>query len=216
MRKFYSLPDFLSSPTGQLYDVPNSSLITNPMQLQKTVEPFYPCHVRVETSVQDGAEYLENAQLLLDHPELVITINYNSYHKRYSIFCQSLHQLDKLTHYDISRQKDKLTEPNGIGVLTTKKIKDHIHYYEQLYKLCEQINSEHRAVEGAFRKSIAGMPVDWSYKSKNEGKIIKNGITFSFKIDKGFVHQNLEIHHSASNDLSTFLKLSDNKLNSNT
>ena len=165
------------------------------------ISKFYPCLVIHDNNFNDDF-------ILLNHDYLELRISKNSKGK-YSIYAYNLRDFKNIDSYDLKKAQTQFTEPNQIGVLTTKKINAWIEYFESVYNHLKSLDEKQGNEVEIFLKSIEGLPINWNYK-KTGGEIIKNGIRFKFSIDNGSVSQRIELEY-ISNNLETFLKLSDNK-----
>lgn len=174
------------------------------------ISKFHPCEIVFNVSEHEGTKYFEHTNLKLAHDKLEFNIRFDDYRKKYHIYCPSITNLKNVTSYTMSDEKKKLTEPNQIGVLTTKKIMDWIKYYEQLYANLEAIDNKNNNQEAEFLASLKGHNVKF-YNNGKSGEIIKNGIKFSFKIEPTYISQTIEVHYECKSNLDTFLKLADNK-----
>lgn len=183
--------------------------------LAEKISEFYPAFAKARYSEYDGLRHFEGADVFLVHPTLKIRVSYNGQTKQYSFFNQSEHELKNMTYYSIKSVKDKFhaekfPAPNGVGVLTTKKIAAWVLYYEGTFAALQVENDKHSNEIQAFRDSIKDLPVEWDKDRKN-GCIVINGIAFRFEIAETYVSTWTEIDYSAPSGLATFLKLSDNK-----
>jgi hypothetical protein len=175
------------------------------------VEKFYPCYPLFACSHYDGKYHYEHSTINLKHPSLNITIKYDSYRKKWYLNCPTLSELKNVTHGTMSEAKRSLTEPNNIGVLTDKKILQWVNYYESIFDKVITVDLTNYDKKQTFLKSLEGLPVQWQEKDK-KGWIKKNGIEYTFSIEATCISENIKIHTSGMNEnLSTFLKLSDNK-----
>jgi uncharacterized protein YfcZ (UPF0381/DUF406 family) len=188
-----------------------SSYLQTAKELAEQVSQFLPVEVTVQISEEDGKFYFEQANVSIIHPELELIISYSTYNKKYSIWCRSIDRLKNITHYTRSSMRKDLTEPNNIGVLTLKKLQAWIQYYESYYALLKAADTDNGNKKDAFLRSLEGQPVEWFNKGTH-GRIVKNGLEFSFTITETYVSTKIEVHYSSNKDLSTFLALADNKL----
>ncbi|MCX6272212.1 MAG: hypothetical protein NTU44_13530 [Bacteroidetes bacterium] len=207
--KNVNLPEFLAmhieNPGSK------SDLLQSAKELSKQVSQFVPAEVTIQVSEEDGKFYFEQANVRIIHPELELNISYSTYNKKYSIWCRSIDMLKNITHYTRSSVRKELTEPNNIGVLSLKKLQAWIQYYESYYALLKTADTDNGNKKDAFLRSLEGQPVEWFNKGTH-GRIIKNGLEFSFSITETYVSTKIEVHYSCNKDLSTFLALADNKL----
>lgn len=188
-----------------------SSYLQTAQEIANQVSQFLPAEVTVQVSEENGKFYFEQANTRIIHPELELIISYSTYNKKYSIWCRSIDTLKNITHYTRSSVRKELTEPNNIGVLSLKKLQAWIHYYETYYALLKAADTDNGKKKDAFLRSLEGHPVEWFNKGTH-GRIVKNGLEFSFTISETYVSTKIEVHYSCNKDLSTFLALADNKL----
>lgn len=186
-----------------------SNTINADIARAKEISAFYPCEVVFHMYKDTSGTYYHHHRLILKHDALDINIRYYDYDKKYSISCNSIHNLKNITQYVVSDEKNKLVAPRYIGVLTNKKINDWISYYEQLYKNLEALDKENNNEEKKFLSSLKGLDVKF-YNNGKSGEVIKNGIKFSFKIEPTFISQKIEVYYECESNLETFLQLADN------
>lgn len=174
------------------------------------ISKFYP--VKAEVTLlehSDNTFSLDYVNMFLTNDVCRIGIKFDSYRKKYSIYCHENYK--NVDFYKISNIKEKFTAPKNIGVLTTKKIGAWVKYIQDVHIECVKLDNELTNGVDAFLKSIEGEDVRW-FNSKTQGEIVKNGIKFSFKIEKGYVSKKIEVHYSVNSDLETFKKLANNRL----
>lgn len=170
---------------------------------------FIPCEPLFIVDEEEGQNYFQYAEIKIVDP-LQFVIKYESYRKKFHIYCRSI-DLDfkNIDRYTIERERKKLTEPNQIGVLTTKKINDWLNYYRELHKALSEINKANSNEIETFLKSIEGLSVKW-WNNKKQGEIVMGGLVFKFHIHETYVSTEIEKHYETGRDLQTFLKLSKN------
>ncbi len=176
------------------------------------INKFYPCECfcEVHKNSNDGY-YLDHTDIFLINDVCKIRINYSSYTKKYSIYYNSNFN-NILDHNKISEVRKKFKEPQKIGVLTTKKIENWIKHEQNVYlALAKEDERLTNNVEN-FLKTLIGEDVKW-YNNNKSGEIVRNGVRYSFSIDKGYVSQKVELHYGVENTLESFRLLSDNKIN---
>ncbi|MHC1707427.1 MAG: hypothetical protein AB9842_07885 [Bacteroidales bacterium] len=179
-------------------------------ELARQVSQFLPTEVTVQVSEEDGRLYFEQAHARILHPELELIISFSSYNKKYSIWCRSIDRLKNVTHYTRRQVTDQLQAPNNIGVLSLKKLQAWIQYYESYYKLLQERDTDNADKKAAFLRSLEGLPVEW-FNKDIQGRILRNGIEFSFTISETYVDTRIQIHYGCGRDLETFLALADNR-----
>lgn len=190
----------------------SSSQLKAAKELQETIQPHHPCRVLVVTSHCDGQEYMERCEIQLLHDELDFRISYLSYYKRYNIWLKDFDQLKHLSHYSKEQLAKPLVKPNNIGVLSNKKILAHMEYQQAWYRLCKEENDKYAGREANFLESIKDMEIDWISQGK-AGRIRRGGLVFQFRLDQGYIHQEVKVDYFNGRDyLKTFLLMSDNRL----
>ena len=188
-----------------------SSYLQTALEIAEQVSRFLPTEVTVQISEEDGKFYFEQANTRILQAELELIISYSTYNKKFSIWCRSIDTLKNITHFTRSSVRKDLTEPNNIGVLSLKKLHAWIQYYESYYALLKAADTENANKKDAFLRSLEGQSVELFNKGTH-GRIVKNGLEFSFTISETYVSTKIEVHYSCNKDLSTFLALADNKL----
>jgi len=171
---------------------------------------FIPCEIEFSLSEQDSGLYFEYTEIKIIDP-LHFIINFDSYRKKYTIYCRSIDKdFKNINHYTIQEAKKNIQEPKKIGVLTTKKINEWLNYYRQLYAALKVIDEQNSDKVKEFLKSIEGQPVRW-FNNNKSGEIVKNGLLFKFKIEETYISTSIEVHYKTGSELNDFLKLADNK-----
>lgn len=184
----------------------------------------------------------EDISIKLDNNHLIIMVTsdspinfrYIEYQKQYSFGLW--YRLPYINYDDVSRLEKTMKKPNNIGVLNAKKVNDWITYYKKLYFELKNLSlSKHAKIDAFvinFKETLANLEdkEEYSYyrqgmspsypdqdkkpDGSHSGCLTRKGIRYEFTIDSnsGYISQKIEIHYKASNDISTFLALSDNKL----
>lgn len=188
-----------------------STQVEETIELSKKVSKFYPCKPIFSVSEYDDKTHFEHGKVKLQHiSKLDFTINYQEYQKKYYIFCDEIRKLKNIDSHTQKAARKKLTDPNKIGVLTTKKINDWINYYIKLYNALKQIDQENNNEKDRFLKSIENLPVQW-YNNNKSGEVLINRVRLTFTIDETYINKKIEINYSVNNTVGDFLKLADNK-----
>lgn len=195
-------------------DVNNFTMI-DAISLQKEVNEFYPCEVRVKfaenvnsvLSFYNVAVYLINptTETRIHKVQRRGKIHYNIYSSdiEHDICFKNVNRYQKETAI-----KD-IEIPKTIGKLTTKKVQQWIDYINQCFVLIEAENNVNTSELDAFLESIKDQEVRWFY-NKTSGEIIKNGIKFSFKIEEGCISKKIEVYYKVDDNIENFLKLANN------
>ena len=98
-------------------------------------------------------------------------------------------------------------KPCNIGVFTAKKINDWINYCTQIYRQVEQENAENSKKVADFLKSIENEPVSWERRNYAKGTITRNGLRFTFYIEKGHLSFELSLSYRGTADYDIFAVL---------
>jgi hypothetical protein len=181
-----------------------SRLLSN-KELVDNIKKFYPCDCLVDIYTKTNT--IESIRIFLINDICKIQISFDTYRKKYNIFSNENYK--NLSNYDLSNISRKYKEPNNIGVLTTKKIEAWVKYIQDIHNECIIKNNQLTNEVDSFLDSIKNENVKW-WDNNTSGEIIKNGIVFRFKIEKGYVSKKIEIHYSVGNELEVFKKLSNN------
>ena len=182
------------------------SKVKDAISVADGVNPIHPCKILFSL---DDSGLLSHVEVVLDHPTLYLNIMYRGYQKQYVIWCESFQELKNSDYYTRREIAKGMTEPNNIGVPTAKKIGDWIKYYEELYAKVKKIDDENGGKKEKFLKSLEGLDVKWD-RDKSGGWIVKNHMKYEFNIGVTYITESIEVDYTASNNLETFLKLSDN------
>jgi hypothetical protein len=167
------------------------------------VRQFYPCYIvcHVYEYISEGkTKYsYEYSQIILIHSDIEIEIKL--WHKKYSIFGYFAKK-----YPEIKIVSDE-PEPQKIGVLSTKKIETWIKYIEKIDKLYQEKSEKANDKINNFLTKLNEFNIEWdNYSGKSSGYIDKNGLRYSFRIDKnGYIYETIQIKDSLN--LETFLKL---------
>lgn len=179
-------------------------------ELSEKVNAFYPCEIILYFSEHEGREYYEHADIKMIYKEHEFFIRYWEHKKKYVIYEDFTQKLKNVDRYAISRIREKIEEPQKIGVLSTKKLLNWFEYHITIINEAQKIDAQNGNEKDAFLKSIEGLPVFW-YNSGKQGEIIQNGIKFSFTIGDTYINKKIEVHYSVSNELDNFLQLANNQ-----
>lgn len=212
MRKDTTLQEFLdSNPEMNKY---SEEALQTTTQLNNDLGSLgIPSSVEITVEECEDLSYrYEYSWVRLTH-ELPLYIKWDDRHKRYLISEDFTRHMQNIDSYTVKDVKSILTEPNQIGKLNAKKVKDWIQYYEDLHNQLEVIDDCRALKKQAFLDSLDGLDVKWDRDYKS-GHIIKNGVEYSFLIKETHITQRVELHYSVPNSLRSFLTLSDNKYKS--
>lgn len=178
------------------------------------INAFYPCQVYLNFDQYDnGEEYYKYAEIKAIYKGTEFFIKYWEQTKKYHIYSEELtRKFKNIDNYTISRIKENIKEPQQIGVINLKKLVNWFEYHLAVIEEAKKINEANESEEAKFLKSIEGLPVKWERNGKS-GEILQNGILFSFSIGPTYISKKIEINYKVSNELESFLKLSENKYN---
>lgn len=111
--------------------------------------------------------------------------------------------------------QEKLKTPQNVGTLNSRKINEWMDYLRLTHaELVEVSEAREQKVED-FVKEITkhGATFHNDMSGGQAGKLVKNGIEFSFTISKasGYISRKIGVHYSVDDTLENFIKLADNK-----
>jgi hypothetical protein len=184
--------------------------LTETIKLSEQVNQFYPCEVVLNFSEYDNKEHYEHADIKMIYKDIAFYIRYSEYKKKYVIYEDTIRTFKNVDSYTIKSIREKIKEPQQIGVLSLKKLVNWFEYHISVINEASKINDTNGSEKDIFLKSIEGLPIHWYNNGKN-GEIIQNGIKFSFNIGETYISKKIEVHYQVSNELENFLKLSNNK-----
>jgi hypothetical protein len=183
------------------------------------------CTLLFAVNVEDGKYYFDTYAIFLnDCPDgLNLQINKREYDKQYRIFTYNQYELDFSCKKAI---QSTLKEPQNIGVLTPKKVAQWEAYYIQLHALylakIAEINGKIEAFISEVKEyektctpltkyDTTSNGVRW-YNDGLSGWIKNNGLEFQFECNTktGYIRKEIRVI-AEDRELSTFIKLSDNK-----
>jgi len=205
--KKYTINEVL--PVLELSDY-NQKSLTEVINTSEKVSQFYPSQVILNFQEEDGKEYYQYAEIKMNYKGYDFYIKYWEQKKKFIIYEDFTRRLKNVDRYALASIKEKIQEPQQIGVLSEKKILNWFEYYLAVIQEAIKIDIEKGSEKDAFLKSIEGLPVKWWNNGKS-GEIIQNGVKFSFTISETYISKKIEIYYSVPNDLESFLKLSDNQ-----
>jgi hypothetical protein len=205
--KKYTINEVL--PVLELSDY-NQKKLTEVINTSEKVSQFYPSQVILNFQEEDGKEYYQYAEIKMNYKGYDFYIKYWEQKKKFIIYEDFTRKLNNVDRYALAGIKEKIQEPQQIGVLSEKKILNWFEYHLAVIQEAIKIDIEKGSEKDAFLKSIEGLPVKWWNNGKS-GEIIQNGVKFSFTISETYISKKIEIYYSVPNDLESFLKLSDNQ-----
>jgi hypothetical protein len=205
--KTYTISEIL--PVLNLSDYQSKGL-TETIKLSEQVNQFYPCEVVLNFSEYDNKEHYEHADIKMIYKDIAFYIRYWEHRKKYTIYEDTLRTFKNVDIYTIKSIREKIKEPQQIGVLSLKKLVNWFEYHIAIIEEASKLNDINGSEKNAFLESIKGLPVKW-WNNNKQGEIIQNGIKFSFNIGETYISKKIEVHYSVNNELENFLKLSNNK-----
>lgn len=205
--KAYKLQD---NYKGQDFSQWQLNQIKETKEQSEKINAFYPCEVLIYFSEHEGQEYYERADIKMIYKEHEFFIRYWEHKKKYIIYETFTQNLKNVDRYALTQIREKIEEPQQIGVLSTKKLVNWFEYHLKVINEAKKINEQNGSEKEAFLKSIEGLPVFW-YNNNKQGEIIQNGVKFSFTIGETYISKKIEVHYQVPNELSNFLKLADNQ-----
>ena len=183
-------------------------LVKNAKLIFDEVVKHYECNI--EVSHRENEIY--SVYVYLNHEYLKLRVSKDSFTKKYSILCDEIYSFKNVTKFIISDCIDKIGEPKKIGVLSTKKFNDWIEFWERAYSRISGIDIKNKTDKDVFIDSLKNYHIKWSNDKKN-GLIRLNGIVFNFWLEETYVRKSISLDSNVNNELSTFVKLSNNQLN---
>lgn len=177
--------------------------ILQDIEFCKYIRQFYPCYIvcTLYEYISEGEKKysFEYSQIMLIHSDIEIEIKF--WHKKYSIFGNFAKKYPEI------KITETEPEPQKIGVLNTKKIEIWIKYIEKLDKLYQEKSEKATDKINNFFTKINKFNIEWdNYSNKSSGYIDKNGLRYSFRIDKnGYIYETIQIKDSLN--FETFVKL---------
>lgn len=129
---------------------------------------------------------------------------------RYRIVAD-LEHFKNMDRNDIERIAKLYDKPCNIGKFTSKKVNDWINYYTSIYNQVAKEDAERVQKMTDFLKSIETETIRWEDAMHTKGQIIRNGLCFSFHIDKGFIFTNITLYSHGANDYQKFCLMADNQ-----
>ncbi len=207
--KKYTINEIL--PVLELSDY-NQKSLTEIIKTSEKVNEFYPSEVILNFQEEDGKEYYQYAEIKMKYKGYDFYIKYWEQKKKFIIYEDFTRTLKNVDRYTLANIREKVQEPQQIGVLSEKKILNWFEYHLAIIKEAIKLNEEKGSEKDAFLKSIEGLPVKWWNEGKS-GEIIQNGVKFSFTISETYISKKIEIDYKVNNELDAFLQLSKNQYN---
>lgn len=116
-----------------------------------------------------------------------------------------------VSRYDIENITKKYEKPCNIGVFTTKKVNDWINYNTAIYNEVAAKNSKNTQEITEFMGGIEKEAINWRNEEHTNGEIRRNGLIFSFSIEKGYISKDIKLDYMIKRDYEQFRLMADNK-----
>jgi hypothetical protein len=203
----------LDDPRVKQMEEYDAARLSDAIQLNKTVNLFYPAKVMVETykGEHDKKDWFHAVYVIVASQIGHITINFNSYTKKYNLWAWELNQMEHISNDRAREIKNKFEAPNLIGVLTEKKIKDWVKYYEQVLTAVDAKATENREAKEEFLDKVKDNPhLKWN-PAKTKGTIINGGLEYTFDIGEDYIYEKLGIHYSTPSTYASFVHMANNQ-----
>lgn len=173
-----------------------------------------PCIYKFKIELNDNGD---GQSIRLINAGMPIFLQFDEYRKKYNFFLWD--SLAYVNYHDKTQYKETHPEPQQIGVLNAKKINAWINYLQDEFFFLQGLSidrSEKIALFLAEAKKIEGISIrlgDSDNYRDTSGDITKNGINYSFTIDRqsGYISQKIDLSYKINHKLDDFLKLSNNE-----
>lgn len=130
--------------------------------------------------------------------------------KKYQITAY-IQQFKNVSNYDIESITKKYDKPCNMGVFTAKKVNDWINYHTAIYNEVAAKEAENTQKITAFLKEIEKETISWRNAEHTNGEIRRNGLIFSFSIDKGYISKEMKLDYIFTKDYEHFRLIADNQ-----
>lgn len=113
-------------------------------------------------------------------------------------------------HYSLESQVTQdMDKPHKMWNLNRRSVEAWVEYWTLYYKKIKALIQEIIERETEFRNYLATLP-DVQWKSANSGRIERNGLIYTFTINKTSIYQDISLLYSI-HDIHDFVLLADNK-----
>lgn len=132
--------------------------------------------------------------------------------KQYT-FVLDYKNLPYISYYAVDHVKKDLKEPNGVGVLNEKKIREWVDYLVEVYRRLVILSNERVEKVEEFKDKVMKLnPTITSEYGNYRGYVKRNGLEYSFEIDRdsGYISEKIEIPYDTNKSIESFLELSNN------
>lgn len=194
--------------------------IKDAQTLQAEITEFVPAEVFVRIEKDDeGGYFFDNAYvyitdtLIPSRPEFKVFVQkqwVSGTKTKYNFFSEAFRQLQYVSNQDIY----EAGPTKNIFKLSASKVASALEGIKNMYLKLEALGAERAAKVDAFKQGLrdSGLDIKYSPGQDNSGYTQRGGLEFRYFISQtGHISTNIIL--SASSDLDTFLKISDNKLN---
>lgn len=130
--------------------------------------------------------------------------------KKYQITAYMEH-FKNISSYDIENITKKYNKPCNIGVFTAKKVNDWINYHTAIYNEVTVKEAENTQKITAFLEEMDKETISWRNAEHTNGEIRRNGLIFSFSIDKGYISKDMKLDYIFTKDYEHFRLIADNQ-----
>jgi len=209
MRKTIKLSDLDLSKVSNLNKYQEET-IAQALRQAAEVSEFYPCiaMAEVQPNEEDGTFYFEHTELKLDTPNFDLFIRFDGRAKQWQIFERSTQRLKFMPYDNLNRVKEKMQmpRPNGIGVLSTKKIEQWIAYRTTFIMLALYEQKQIIEKADAFMKKVSQWPHAWKSENNLKGQLETPKHRYTYQIsDTGHIYETIE--YKGPNTLEAFANL---------
>lgn len=157
-------------------------------------------------------EYLEYHRMRIE-----FTLNgirfwlYEIYREKKYQIAPNMEHFKNISNYEIENITKKYNKPCNIGVFTAKKVNDWINYHTAIYNEVATKEAENTQKITAFLKEIENETISWRNAEHTNGEIRRNGLIFSFSIDKGYISKDMKLDYIFTKDYEHFRLIADNQ-----
>lgn len=116
-----------------------------------------------------------------------------------------------ISNYEIENITKRYNKPCNIGVFTAKKVNDWINYHTAIYNEVATKEAENTQKITAFLEEIEKETISWRDTEHTIGEIRRNGLIFSFSIDKGYISKDMKLDYAFTKDYEHFRLIADNQ-----
>ena len=197
--------------------VNNQALITDAETESKNYNQFYPSYFLVnggyyENSEKEQVFFIERIQHYLKSDICKIQIRKVNQHNKYYFLIYNYSDFPTLTTSEKEQIKRSLTEPQNVGVMTTKKLTNWVEYTEKKFLLYQEQENQNQSKILNFYNSLKDEKV-YYWEGKKRGEIRKNGLVFSFEISNSYISTKVVVDTNRNIDIIQFNKLANNQFN---